>query len=184
MEKANILKLAGLGLAGTLALWGCQTAPVETETELAASAFTASQCASASPVKVFSGEYSWGSPTSYGTACNAIDETTGGSGLFLPYGSAVDANALPTSQAACEAVTIRTTFYTKSGSTWVLKKDESHSGVWGPIPFDRIGCSLESTSFPPPGGGIGVRVATTVRRPSGTSFVTLPFTTSFFRKPR
>lgn len=184
MEKAHILKLAGLGLIGTLALLGCETAPVENDVELATSAYNATQCATASPVATFSGEYNWASPSSYSTKCNAVDETTGGSGLFLPYGSYVDANALPTSQDACEAVTIRTTFYTKSGSTWVLKKDESHSGVWGPIPFDRIGCSLEGTSFPPPGGGIDVRVATTVRRASGSSFVTLPFTTSFVRKPR
>lgn len=184
MKKTYIRGMAGLGLVGTLALWGCQTEPAESEVELPIAAYNASQCASASPAATFSGEYRWASPTNYGTRCNAVDETSGGSGLFMPYGSGVNPDALPTSKSACEAVTIRSTFYTKSDGRWVLAKDESHSGVWGPIPIGRVGCSLEGTSFPPPGGGIGVRVATTVRRPSGTSFVTLPFTTAFLRKPR
>lgn len=184
MKKTHFRRMAGLGILGTLALWGCETQPVEREVELATSAYNASQCASATPVATFSGEYFWSSSSNYGTSCNAVDETSGGSGLFLPYGSGANPNALPTSQSACESVFIRTVFYTKTGSTWVLQKDESHSGVWGPLPFGATGCSLEGTSFPPPGGGIDVRVATTVRRPSGSSFVTLPFTTTFSRKPR
>jgi hypothetical protein len=184
MKNAVIRGITGLGLIGALAVGGCGTELDEEDVDVSTSAFTASQCARATAAATFTGEYVWGSATNYSTACNAVDETTGGSSLFQPYGSEVNPSKLPTTQSACQSVTIRSTFYTKSGSTWVLAKDESHAGVWGPLPFGAVGCSLPGTSFPPPGGGIDVRVATTVRRPSGSSFVTLPFTTSLSRMPR
>jgi hypothetical protein len=169
-------------LLGGLALTGCLADGDEGDVDIntVAQAFNATQCATASPAASFSGEYMWNSPASYGTACNAVDEATGGSGLFMPYGSDVNPFAI-TTQAACQATTLRTVFYTRSGSAWVLAKDESHQGVWN----TGLGqCDGLSSSFPPPGGGIGVRVATTVRRPSGTSFVTVPFMTQLRRRPR
>ena len=154
----------------------------ELDVNAVAQAFNASQCATARATATFSGEYVWNSPTNYNTSCNAVDETTGGSQLFLPYGSRVDPFRL-TTQAACQATTLRTVFYTRSGSGWVLAKDESHQGVWAVGPFGSMECDGLSSSFPPPGGGIGVRVATTVRRPSGSSFITVPFVTDFDRRP-
>jgi hypothetical protein len=147
--------IAGLGLLGVLAQAGCATDVGTDDVELKTGAFTAEQCA----------------------------ETTGGSSAYLPYGSYVVESSLPTTKAACQAVTIRSVFYRTYMGGWVIQKDESHTGVWGPIPIGRTGCSLEGTSFPVPGVP-GVRVATTIRRPSGSSFVTYPFTTSFQRKPR
>jgi hypothetical protein len=175
--------IAGFGVLGILAQAGCATDVGTDDVELRTGAFTADQCAAASPVATFTGAYSWPSPSSYGTACNAVDETTGGSSAYLPYGSNVVESSLPTTKTACQAVTIRSIFYRTYMGGWVIQKDESHSGVWGPIPIGRTGCSLEGTSFPVPGVP-GVRVATTIRRPSGSSFVTYPFTTSFQRKPR
>jgi len=168
----------------SLAASGCWADPDEGELDInsVAQAFNASQCATARAAATFSGEYSWRSPTNYNTSCNAVDETTGGGLRFLPYGSMVDPFQL-TTQAACQATTLRSVFYTRSGSVWVLAKDESHPGVWAVGPFGSMECDGLASSFPPPGGGIGVRVATTVRRPSGSSFITVPFVTDFHRKP-
>jgi hypothetical protein len=183
MKNILVKGIAGLGMLGSLALAGCGTELDADDVETETSAFTAAQCQTASPVATFTGAYTWNSPSSYGTGCNAVDETSGGSSLYLPYGSYVLESNLPTTKAACEATTIRSVFYRTSGGAWVIQKDESHSGVWGPIPINRTGCSLQGTSFPVPGVP-KVRVATTVRRASGSSFVTLPFTTTFQRKPR
>jgi hypothetical protein len=186
MKNVLVKGIASLGLLGSLALGGCATdlgAADDEGIELQTGAFTASQCQTASPVATFTGAYSWSSSSSYGGNCNAVDETTGGSSLYLPYGSEVVASSLPKTSAACQAVTIRSVFYRKSNGAWVIQKDESHSGVWGALPFGGTGCTVQGTSFPPPGVP-GVRVATTVRSPSGSSFVTYPFVTSFQRKPR
>jgi hypothetical protein len=171
---------------GSLASSGCLAEVDDGDEDIstATQAFTASQCATATAVATFSVEYSWSSPANYGGACNAVDETNGGgSGLFLPYSSSVAPLSI-TTQAACQATTLRSVFYTRSGSTWVIAKDEPHQGIWTLGPFGHMECDGLSSSFPPPGGGIGVRVATTVRRPSGSSFITVPFATSFSRKPR
>jgi hypothetical protein len=130
-------------------------------------------------------EYSWTSSPNYGGACNAVVDTVGSNangGLWLPYGSEADLNSLPTTQAACETVTIRTVFY--FGTAGNSHEEQSYTGVWGPMPFNRTGCSLQGTARFGQGVGVEVRVATTVRRPSASSFVTYPFTTSHHRKPR
>lgn len=181
----------GVGLLCLLAAAGSSlgcSAEMASEDDIGnvSQAFNASQCSTSTALATFSGEYTWSSPSNYGTACNAVDETTGGSGLYIGYGSQIDANQAPANQTDCQNTTIRTVFYTRSSSSnpWSLVQDESHQGVWTAGPFSSFYCDQLSTFLPPPGGGIDVRVATTVRRPSGSSFVTYPFYSQLIRKPR
>ena len=179
------MKLVKLGLLlAILANTGCSMeAASEEDLSTVSEAFTANQCAGASAVATFTGVYSWTSSTNYGGACNAVDELSGGSGLFMPYGSGASPADLPTNQTDCQATTLRSVFYKKISGAWVIQKDESHAGVWGPKPFGGMQCTVAETSFPPPGGGTDVRVATTLRRSNTGSLITYRFTTSFVKEP-
>lgn len=176
----------GSGMLVVFGLTGCTMETGDDEENLGTrtEAFNANQCATASPVATFSGQYTWNSPTTYGTACNAVDETTGGSSLYLGYYSTIASGGIPTNKAHCEATYSRSVFYTKSGSTWVVQKDTTDWGVWEsqPVTGNMI-CNTGGGFFPPPGGGTDVRVATTARRIVGSSFVTLPITAGLMLKP-
>lgn len=175
--------LASLALVSAAAGCSGYDGAVDENVDSVSQAFNTSQCATAGAVATFTGQYTWGSPSSYGTACNAVDETTGGSGLYIGYSSEPNLNALPTNQATCEQISIRSVFYTWNGSAWILQSDQSLAATWGPDPFGTFRCLLDGTFFPPPGGGTDVRVATTVRRGSGSTLVTYPFTTLLRKKP-
>lgn len=173
----------GVCLPIVMSLLGCSAEMAEDEDLGEVSlAFNASQCSTATAAHTVTagGPFNWASPSNYGMACNAVDDLAPRSGLYLPYYSKAQG---PTNQAQCEATTIRTVFYTRpaAGGAWVVADDESHAGVWTPEPFGGFTCYL-STSFPPQVGQ-NVRIATTVRRPSGSSFVVDPFNTAINRKP-
>jgi hypothetical protein len=190
MNSSNVLSAAGrLGaIAFAMAMSGCaMDAGLEGEAEedlgSVSSAFTSNQCASATAAATVSGQFVWNSPSNYGGNCNAVDHA-GASSLYLPYGASITANQGPTTQATCEATYIRTVFYKKNGSgVWVAQKDESNYGVWQAGPFGVMECANLGTSYPPQGTGVQVRMATTARRPSGSSFVTYPITAVIWRKP-
>lgn len=190
INTSKAVSVAGrLGpIAFAIAMGGCalEGGAYADEEELGSvsSAFTSNQCASASAAATFVGQFIWNSPSNYGGACNAVDHAGASPAGYMPYGASITANQRPTTQATCEATYIRTVFYKKNSSgAWVAQKDESHYGVWQAAPFGGMECVNLDTSYPPQGSGVEVRMATTARRASGSSFVTYPITASIWKKP-
>jgi hypothetical protein len=179
LNKSQVKLSTGLaGIATVLALIACESSVSNEDKDntLTTAAYGSSECATAPSTKSFYGKYVWTSSSDYTTSCNAIDDTALGTAGYSGYGSNI--KNVPTNQADCEATGITSAFYTRmaDGTTggWTLQKTEEHTGAWKIIAGFGV-CNLHSTNFPPQASRVLVRVATTVRRYSGSSYITLPF---------